>query len=203
MSEIIIPGTYGNAVMKWNQAGVGKDFTCTLGYSVATPGTQTASDSADSIYDALTASGSICTPGTMDESWTFIGVDVYQNEGGTLHGGSSSGPAVVGTHTGNGLPLVNNSAVLVRKRTPLIGKRQRGRMYLPGLNVGTSSVDSSGNLTSGKLGQLQAIVGVFLTEISASPTRPYLLHSHVDDTPTIITDLSVGGQVGTQRRRLR
>lgn len=201
MAEIVIPSGYGNGILRWHLGGT-KEFSCTLGYSVGAPGTQTASDSADELFDAATATGSLCTASTMDQNWVFDGVDTYQNDGGTIHGGSSAGTPVTGTHTGNGDKLPVGVTYIAKKRTPRLGRKYRGRMYLPCLNAGSTNVSVTGAIDPTKVGQLQSILNNFYTALQASATKPYLLHSNSDDVPTIITSFVQSDTIATQRRRL-
>lgn len=96
-----------------------------------------------------------------------------------------------------------NVAMLVRKQSLLGGRRNRGRMYIPG--VSQSDVGEDGTLVGASLIAFQTAMDDFLTEIEATGCTPVLLHSESLGVlaPTPMTSFSVQSLVATQRRRLR
>lgn len=121
--------------------------------------------------------------------------------GGDVEASSGDG-AGVGTNTGD--PVPQNSAYLIRKRSGLVGRKNRGRMYIPG--VIESGVNELGQLTTGVANALQSTWGDFRTNIEADANFDGLsiLHSLGDSTiPTPVTALIVDTVIATQRRRLR
>lgn len=96
--------------------------------------------------------------------------------------------------------------VLLRKVTNELGRRGRGRMFLPGTNL-ESGTETDGSLTSGYRATVQAAADLFydaLIEDTAPPaTQPVLLHSTAPTDPTEVTGLVVGDLVGIQRGRIR
>lgn len=104
-----------------------------------------------------------------------------------------------GLQTGD--PSPPQVAVLVQKSTGLSGRKNRGRMYLPGpVDAG---VESSGLLTTTYLAQLQSAVDAFGDDLSTAGYAPVVLHTEAADTPTPINEFVVVRKVATQRRRLR
>lgn len=106
--------------------------------------------------------------------------------------------------TGGG-SLPQNCAFLLRKLTGLGGRRNRGRMYIPGVN--DNLVDELGVVTSAGLATLQTAASTFLTSTLALAVidDAVILHTPTVETPlpTVITTLVVDGRIATQRRRLR
>lgn len=107
--------------------------------------------------------------------------------------------------------LPQNCALLVRKNTALGGRRNRGRMYIPGI-VPEGQVNNVGIITPQVFNGLQVQMNNFLKSISGEgnegdlPLVPVVLHNFklgapLDPTP--ITSLSVQNPIATQRRRLR
>lgn len=106
---------------------------------------------------------------------------------------------IVGTHTG-ALAMIN-TALLVKKLSGLIGRANRGRMYIPGV-LDEAAVDNDGRLATGTIGAYQDSLDAFLGAIIVASLSPVILHSSAA-TPTVITNLVVESQCGTQRRRMR
>jgi hypothetical protein len=111
---------------------------------------------------------------------------------------TSTGAAVTGT---GGSPSVSPQvAYLIEKRTALGGRRNRGRMYLPGPTEGT--VDGRGNVTSARVNDLQVAIDGFLADLGAADMTMRILHAD-GGTPTQVTAGVAKALVATQRRRLK
>jgi hypothetical protein len=106
-----------------------------------------------------------------------------------------------------GAIIPQNSAHLIRKNTALGGRRNRGRMYLPG--VGESDVSNVGVLTTTRINNLNTAYANWLAAVKASiPVEEMvILHSLPAGTttplPTTVTSLVCQPVIATQRRRLR
>lgn len=141
---------------------------------------------------------------TVGPSHCLIGQD-----GGPPLQVSGTAISAVGSASGDSLP--NNTAMLVKKVGVLAGRRNRGRMFIPG--VPESISNSVGILTTLGVSDWQANIDEFLQggsipdalfggDTSVS-TQPCIFHSTGDPTPAIIGQLVVSNLVATQRRRLR
>lgn len=200
MADIIIPDGYGNAVFSWTYTGRVNPLTSTLGYhptSVGSPGAI-----ANKMFDDSAGSGAPNFHSNMGDGWTFLGVKCTENDGGTLIGGESTRTPIAGTLTGISSPALNTS-LLLQKRTGLLGRKFRGRMYWVMSAVNESAVDTLGILGSTELSFLNPMFTAWETAMATSPTyAPVLLHS--DPTaPTNITSFLLVSKVATQRRRMR
>lgn len=204
MSEVVIPGGFGSATLQWAVDGKVNPISCTLGYAFNNgSGGPTAQDCADFIFDAFTdTSAALCDAAQMNEIFTFLGVQVAQNEGGTMTGAYSSQPAIPGSLTGFNSPVIN-STLVVQKRTPRIGRAFRGRMYWPPLAMDETNVDPLGVLGGAFVTAQSTKFAHALAEMADALVPAYLLHSNADDEPTIVTTFQVASVVGTQRRRIR
>lgn len=113
--------------------------------------------------------------------------------------GTSAG--TVGLRAANSLP--NNCATLVKKTTALGGRRNRGRMFVPGLAEG--DVDNVGALSAGFLLTAQTQAELIRTNLSGltEVDSVVLLHQSAPFDPTVITALVPDLRIGTQRRRMR
>lgn len=96
--------------------------------------------------------------------------------------------------------LPPNVAFLVKKVTDLGGRKNRGRLYLPGVPK-PSSLDT-GLLASGTVTNLNAQLDTFLARMETEESPLVILHNSSSD-PTVVSDLELDAKVATQRRRLR
>lgn len=124
--------------------------------------------------------------GTADPSEPLV------NDHGTFVAGSASSDAAP-----------PNVALLIRKRTELGGRRNRGRMFLP--KPTESGIEEAGTLSSGQYSAFRVAVDAFYDGIAAADgvTEVSLFHSSPPNTPTAIVALDAQRMVATQRRRLR
>lgn len=200
MPELVIPEGYGEAKIIFSCTARANPVTTTLGYrTIAGGGPSTI---ADQISEAITVTGGPTVAAHMAHSWTYEGVEVKQNVGGTLVGGASSTPAVTGSSTGIDPPSLNCS-LLIQKRTILIGRHYRGRFYWPMYNVTESAVDQGGVIEST---EHDIVAGYFTLMFSAlfdmEDAFPAILHD--GSTPgTDISLFSLNNKIATQRRRMR
>jgi hypothetical protein len=97
-------------------------------------------------------------------------------------------------------------SVLIRKRTGLLGRQYRGRMYMPA--PPEVDVESDGSYDSAALADMQSLVDGFVTDVGGigSLDGLFLLHAEGSATPPTgllpqPLGLSVEPFVATQRRR--
>lgn len=126
-------------------------------------------------------------------------------------------PVIGGQGAANMTP---NNAILVRKLTGLGGRRNRGRMYIPGVPEG--SYDNSGIILPGAKVQIQAALDAFVEDLGLAglggPSTIVILHParpgyfRRDGTfydgvpaapPTPVTALLVDDRIASQRKRNR
>jgi hypothetical protein len=106
---------------------------------------------------------------------------------------------------GNLIP--QNSAYLVRKNTALGGRRNRGRMYLPG--VPESLVSDAGVLTPVRVTEVTNALEAWRAALVASVAIEEMVILHATSllsptpAPTPVTSLVCQPLIATQRRRLR
>ncbi len=131
----------------------------------------------------------------LSNSAVITRAEVHDNSLVTI---TSTGSPKVGTVTGDGMtPQV---AYLIKKLTALGGRRNRGRMYLPGANE--SKVDGQGNVSSSFVTSLQTAADWFFTDLGTADIGLVILHAD-SSTPTDVTGLTAQAKVATQRRRLK
>ncbi len=108
--------------------------------------------------------------------------------------------------TGSANPLPQNCAVLFHKRSATTGRRNRGRLFLPGMSEG--AVDPAGRINGGEVAAFTALAANFLIAVKASVSvaEMVILHSEGVTTapaPTVVTSMNCDPVIATQRRRLR
>lgn len=99
-----------------------------------------------------------------------------------------------------------NTAWLVKKSTALGGRRNRGRMFFPGVHeIDVSNIgELSGAAVTARQTQVSKLeAGGSIVTAFGFIVTPVLLHQSGSSTPTGITGLTVQKTVATQRRRLR
>lgn len=134
--------------------------------------------------------------------------DITLSEVSCKFGPNDTGPqgtvsrAVVGGVAQAG--VTPNVAVLVRKNTAGGGRRNRGRMYVPGQPE--APLNANGDLTAPELNAWQVAFDGFYNALTTGALEPVVLHSpgiSATPPPTGILGFSVQARVATQRDRLR
>lgn len=93
-------------------------------------------------------------------------------------------------------------SILVRKNTALGGRRNRGRMFIPGYPENVAA--ENGGVDTGAQSAINAQFEQLRDDLVTVELLPVVLHGdQILTTPTLITSFSVAPVVATQRRRLR
>lgn len=137
---------------------------------------------------------------SMADVWTYTKA-TFRSQAGVTKERNTGFPG--GTaHT----PTTPNTTFLIRKITGLPGRRERGRMYLPGCSE--QDLDGTGVVAPSKATEIAG----HLTELIEAATDlhfAFVLFHNVEDleteseAPTTIQELVVDGRAATQRRRMR
>lgn len=191
------PDGFSNATFIFNADGYVRNCTWDLAFSDSND--NDAAIQANNLYTYWSDPGLPFHANNMNSDYTFVGVDVIKNVGGILLGGSYTNP-IAGTQSTHSLP--RNCAILVKKLTGRIGRKYRGRAFIPPMMVGEGDVDHNGIISSGVVASYQ---GFFNSAIGTMVTDGYqavLLHSDASH-PTDVTAMTVESLIATQRRRLR
>jgi hypothetical protein len=98
-------------------------------------------------------------------------------------------------------PAPPNTCALVKLGSGLVGKRNRGRVYLPGM-LTDDDVNDSGGIDSAAVTSIQGTFEALGDALNVVLAATVILHSDVG-TPTLVTTAQVQGVAATQRRRLR
>lgn len=194
---MIVPEGYGQVRFRFAVSGVADVMGFGLGFLVdsLTNATEMCQIADDAFIDAFLPSNA-----AMMAGWTYLGTEGFITRSGEPELGAQ--PEAISGTGGFDAPTIN-TAILVRKNTPLGGRKNRGRMFVPPFNVGQQQVDQSGTLEPTLVTNLQTAWSGFRSVVQTATIEPTLFHSHPDDAPTHITSFAVQGLAATQRRRMR
>lgn len=193
---LAIPPGFGNAAFTFTSSTGTQPFVTTLGVDLSEyAGTfVAAANEAMAVYATSLAS-------VTDNDLTLEKVTLAIGQDGPGGSVDSNSTPVQMSSSGTFGPVA--VGVLARKVTNEIGRRGRGRMFLPGTNL-ESGTETDGSLTSSYRTTMQnALDDLYEGWQTTFLTDPVLFHSTAPTDPTPITGLSVGDLVGIQRGRIR
>lgn len=118
-------------------------------------------------------------------------------------GGSVDSTATAVPMTRSGTTGAIAESAILRKSTNDLGRRGRGRMFLPGA-LTSAEIDESGNIGAPRIAQINAAAAAWKTSLeTGTPLPPVLLHSSAPTDPTPIESFACSTQVGWVRGRIR
>lgn len=142
-------------------------------------------------------------------SWRFDSVKVLFRSGANLYEGLAPG---TGAGPASATAFPPQVALVVSKRTGIVGRQYRGRWFIPGVMTEATANDQ-GLLPTSAVTFYNNLWAVFLTSLATAATateaqvEAYLLHgppkTGVEPDPTRIMSMITSPTVGTQRGRLR
>jgi hypothetical protein len=196
---MIIPVNWANWIMRYQFEGDAEPMITTMGVNVSTWGGAYA-DGLEWISDLWLATivSSLSETVTSGPYSLAVGQD----------GGDPITYEYAATNAGDesGFPMWPNTAVLIKKVTASGGRRNRGRMYVPGFGL-RSLITPAGLIDPSYLADFNTNLSNFLEDVNAgtgfSATNLGVLHSRPPSAPAVITSLVAEAKVATQRRRLR
>lgn len=205
MPELYVPDGFGIVRFKYSLSGDPEEMNITIGFNASTESDvdelaeefDTLFRATDSLMDATTR---------LFTGWSYLGANVsFKVDGDWVFGEANT--TVNGTSSGE-TPTVN-VAVLVKKRTGLGGRWNRGRLYMPPYMIAESQLSKLGIIDSGETDDLNDRWEVFRQAVDSSAVVNTLVLLHYPRTadmtpdPTNLTSFLVDTLVATQRRRLR
>lgn len=199
--SLVIPPGYGVAAFTLTGQPGTQPYVTTMGLDLREYG----GDFTEAADDAFVTYAGVVLPGTsnnlvLDRVTLSIGAD---GPGGSV---DSSVAPVPGGASGQFPPTA--CSVIARKVTNVLGRRGRGRMFLPGV-AQEGQIDQDGTLVNSARASLNTMLQAFLAELqvgaTGTPMPPVLLHSGSLNPipPTPITGLVVSDTVGWIRGRIR
>lgn len=198
--SLVIPPGYGNAAFIFTSSTGTAPFVTTLGVDLSAAG-----------GDFVGAANTLMTyyaqnlGAITDNDLTLERVSLSVGQDGPGGSVDSDLPPIAMTNNGTFGPVA--IGVLIRKVTNVLGRRGRGRMFLPGTNL-ESGTEVDGTLTSAYRSTITSAINNFFEELSEGSDPllaypPVLLHSAAPTDPDPITGLVVADLVGVIRGRIR
>lgn len=187
----VIPIGFGQCNFKHVSASIVGEAECTLGFENGTGG------SAQTAADALAVMWVARIMPLLSSGLQFTGTLVKL-------GPNTTGPSAISpasTSGGDAAAIVpGNVSVLIKKVVNAGGRKNRGRLFLPGLDE--ADVDSASGVASAKLTALGTGFTNLYNDMVAADLTPYVLHGDLT-APSLMTGFAPQLKVATQRRRLR
>lgn len=196
---VIVPVGECQVILKWTTLGDLETMVSTFGISGL--GAYADETAAAASIEAL-AVAQVTGAAKMSSQYTWKGVEVARKQDdGTFVRGFSD---VSVTGTGSWLPVPNNTALLVTKRTLSGGKKGRGRMFVPPFRTGEDQVNGYGVITSSVVTSMQTEWTAFFNGLNNALSTDEMVLFHSDGSPsTPVASLKVEQQMATQRTRMR
>jgi len=197
---LIIPPGFGNAAFVFSSTSGTPPIVTTLGVDISAYGgdfVQAANDLMD--VWSVNLGAQVWSDLTLDRVNLAVGQD---GPGGSVD--STQAPIPM-TRSGTYPPVA--TAAIARKVTNDIGRRGRGRMFLPS-TLSESEVDPDGSIVSARITSLSSALIDFYEDLGTAdtasfPMDPFLFHSSAPTDPTPITGLTLATLVGWVRGRIR
>lgn len=134
---------------------------------------------------------------SFDTSTTIVGLQMWDMANKVAATGPYAGSAGAGTY---GPP---NCAVLLKKRTTMIGRRHRGRIFMPMIASQSVHIQESGQLDTAFVTATQTKCNTWMTALGTGGWGMTINHNDSALPPTSVVQLIVDPVIATQRRRLR
>lgn len=197
---LIVPPGFGSAAFVLTSTTGTPPIVTTLGVDLSAYGGDfvTAANVLFGLYEGF------ILPET-DTSLTLDHVNLTIGDDGPSGSVDSSNAPAPGERSGTGPPV--SMSAIVRKVTNDVGRRGRGRWFIPGL-LTTTNVDENGIIDSGRRTQIDNVTNLMRAEMESAvsipfPLPPVLLHSGAPADPTPIESFSCSTLVGWVRGRIR
>lgn len=197
---LVIPPGFGLAQFVLTGPVGTQPYVTTVGVDLSDAGGDfvVAANSAKSAY-ASTIGTTTSAALTLDRVTLSVGQD---GPGGSV---DSNTPPTTFSRTGSFPPTAMSA--IARKVTNDLGRRGRGRMFIPGV-LSENEVDEDGTVVAARRTALNTTMGSFFTALSTADAGevalpPVLLHSSAPTDPTPITAFAVSDLVGWIRGRIR
>jgi hypothetical protein len=193
---------------KASDAIITSDFELLSG---PTSGTPTPDQVATAIASRANVVGLQLFQTRMGVGWRYEGVKVTYKLLATEYAAELMPvPAPIGTLASPAPPQI---AMVVRKTSSLVGRRNRGRFYVPAM-LTDSAIDDAGVLIPATVTSMQALFNTFLTGLAAPATALEaqlalaIVHTPPKNgtatpPPNRVQSLAVQALTATQRRRIR
>lgn len=196
---LVIPPGYGNAAFTFTGPVGTQPYIFTLGVDIS----QWEGDHV-SIANLLKANFAATFQTEMTSGLTLDRVTLTIGQDGP--GGSVDSDTAPNSFTRTGQHPPTAMSVIARKVTNELGRRGRGRMFIPGI-VTENEVDQDGSIVAARRTALNTLLGEWYDGLigvpPSNPLQPVLFHASAPTIPTPITSFVVSDLVGWIRGRIR
>lgn len=197
---LIIPPGFANAAFHFSSTEGTPEFVTTLGVDTSAYGGDFV-NAANQMFAIYANTLLVQT----DTSLSLTRVSLSVGADGPSGSVDSTLPTEPGERSGTMAPVAMSP--IIRKTTLDIGRRGRGRMFLPGVLTQTE-VTEGGVVGGSRVASLQPVVNAFYEalvegDVAGGPLPPVLLHSSAPADPTPIVGLTIAPLVGWIRGRIR
>lgn len=197
---LIIPPGFGNAAFTFTAVSGTPPFVTTLGLDISA----WAGDFVGAANAAMSRFGTYLAS-QIDGALTLDRVSLAIGQDGPSGSVDSDLTPISMNKSGTGAPAA--MAPVVRKVTNELGRRGRGRMFLP-MALSQNEVGEDGVITPTRVSALNTALDSFYNSLvtpsgGGTPLPPVLLHSAAPTDPSEITGLVCQPLVGWIRGRIR
>lgn len=198
---LIIPPGFGNAAFIFGGSAGTPEHVTTLGVDLSEFAGNYV-DAANLLFIRYFNAFSARTTNTLILSRVNLAV------GQDGSGGSVDSDVAPANMTRSGTPEAVSMSVILRKVTNDLGRRGRGRMFLPG-TLNSADTNLNGQVDNTVRTAIQTAADAFYNALVNPPggadpaTPPVLLHSMAPADPTPITGFTAANLVGWVRGRIR
>lgn len=192
-----LPVGYGRCTILFRPAGSVRDMMITFDYD---PGTTDPAAHVVSLNSAFKAAARPGNPSAYSNQYQYRGMMVTEmDDTGPIQ--ANAAETILGSAAIQPAPA--NCAILIQKRTAAGGRRNRGRLFVPPIQIAEAAIDAAGNLDSTARNSVQGVWNSFFEDCAGLNLPWVLCHSEPPFTPTPITSLNTQTLMATQRRRMR
>lgn len=197
--SLVIPPGYGNAAFTFTGPVGTQPYIFTLGVDISDYG-------GDHVQAAniLKLSFASIFETEMTSQLTLDRVTLTVGQDGP--GGSVDSDTAPDSFTRSGEFPPTSLSCIVRKVTNDLGRRGRGRMFIPGI-VSENEVGQDGSIAASRRTAINNLMDAWYENLAYNATlsslQPVLFHSSAPTEPTIITSFAVSDLVGWIRGRIR
>lgn len=197
---LVIPPGFGSAAFIFNGTEGTPTFVTTMGVDLSAA----SGDFVGAANELMTGYATAFEDGT-DSLLTLARVNLAVGDDGPGGSVDSDLAPIPMARSGTSVPIA--MAAIMRKSTNELGRRGRGRCFLPGV-LTQAEVNEGGQIGSGRIATLSPLLDAWhdILTGTTSPFTPYppvLLHSSAPTDPTPITGFALAPLVGWIRGRIR
>ena len=197
--SLVIPPGYGSAAFTFTGPVGTQPFIFTLGVDISDFG-------GDHVFAANLVKASFASAFATEVSSSLTLDRVTLAVGQDGPGGSVDSNTAPDTFSRSGSFPPTAMSCIVRKVTNELGRRGRGRMFIPGI-VSENEVDEDGSIVPARQTAIQGVLDTWYENLAYGATelslQPVLFHSAAPTMPTEITAFAVSDLVGWVRGRIR